>query len=617
MWDDFDFLGRVGALRLADLLPDRSIIFYRPISREVYFWVITHLLGSSPLAAHLLNAAIIAAILGLLISLVRRLAGPTSGMLSGLVFACSVAVPLAIGWSSASQDLLCAVFVLAALHLQLQRRVVASALAMGAALLSKETAISILPAVLIVPIAASRSARKEWMRSALPHAAVVIAWAAIHPWTRSILAGSTSPSPTHEYIAFRADTLLPSILQGIAITLNLPWVGGAPHWPGYLILPAMIATGIAVFLITRPVAVQSETSPAEVGRPFGSIVLGSFVIAGSIVLTSLLLGRWSPHYVCLPAVGLSMIAGPLLARAPLGIRVGSLVAFLWLGIGLRGNPIDPILPTEPNFQETAVALQKVERGFKALYPSLPPSNVYVSVQARGSGGIYGHLFRFQPLRVWYRQPGIWVLDPNRRRSRLPNEFLFWIDRDLSVYEIRLSDLAPRGPNGQISLPQYQKTLRGYAMGLAGTGDVARAVFILTNMPQQSRDVWTFDLRTAVALLLAAGREGDAAQLAGKAPSFPTPQAIEAVVALLAEPVTGLNLDDAAIRAFGLNPLDVPTLRVLMRRFEKAGYNLAAARMAERVQALAPGDAESAAVLERTKPDRSQEITVPIPYDIPQ
>jgi hypothetical protein len=616
LWDDFDFLGRAGALRLHDLLPDRSIIFYRPVSREMYFWIITHPFGSSPLIAHLLNATVVGGILWMLMAFVRRLAGRVAGLLAGLVFTFSAAVPLAIGWVSASQDLLCTFFLLAALNLQLQRRPFASALAMAAALLSKETAISVLPAVLAIPALSWRGSREISMRSAAAHGFVVVAWVAFHPWTHMILAGPAAAAPTHEYIALRGDTLLPSIVQGVAIVLNLPWLAGSPHWPGHLILPAGIASALTIFLLTRKLASRGSVAAPENTNPTLAILVGSIVLAGPIVLTSLVLGRWSPHYALLPAVGLSMLAGTLLAKAPQPVRIGSLMAFLWLGIGLRGNPIDPIIPTEPNFHETAVALGKVESGFKALHPTLPPSNVYVSVQARGSGGIYRHLFRFQPLRIWYRQPGIWVLDPNRRRPG-KGEYLFWIAPDLTVWEIGLKDLAPRGPTQQISLPQYQKTLRGYSLGLAGSGDVERAVYILANMPQQSEAVWAFDRRTAVALLVAAGREADASRLATGVPGFSKGQAEEAVVALLAEPIAGLDLDRAAMVAFGINTNDVSSLRSLLRRFEDAGYKLAARRFAMRLQALVPGDKESADALVRLRDVPSQEITVPIPYDVPQ
>jgi len=55
----------------------------------------------------------------------------------------------------------------------------------------------------------------------------------------------------------------------------------------------------------------------------------------------------------------------------------------------------------------------------------------------------------------------------------------------------------------------------------------------------------------------------------------------------------------------------------MRQFEAKGFSLAAGRFAARLQALQPGDRESAGVLERVRKYRPQEITVAVPHDIPQ
>ena len=51
LWDDFDFLGRSATLSWADLLPSKDVVFYRPLSREVYFCSCTTLgeLPPSPL----------------------------------------------------------------------------------------------------------------------------------------------------------------------------------------------------------------------------------------------------------------------------------------------------------------------------------------------------------------------------------------------------------------------------------------------------------------------------------------------------------------------------------------------------------------------------------------
>lgn len=620
IWDDFDFLGRVLSLHPKDLLPDPAVIFWRPLSREVYFWVLTHVLGGSPLAAHVMNLAIAAGIIAFLMAFVRTLAGGTAALLAGLVFACGAFLPLEISWASAAQDLLCALFAVAALYLLLRRKPLASALAMAAALLSKETAIAVYPAALALAVIRPERSRSEMMRAIGGYALVAIVWVAVHPWTRPLLTGSApGAGTTQEYLSFHLRSLLPAMVHGAGIVLNIPWVEGSPKWPGHLIAPAAIVTALLVLWLRKGTAgPDADRSIQHPGARLAMLV-GAFVLVGSVALTSLVLGNWPPHYACVPALGLGMIVGPALVQAPVPMRIAALVAFLWLGIGLRGNPFKPIFPSEPNFKVTAAALDKVEHGFKTLHPKLPASNVYVSVQARGprSGGIYRHLFRFQPLRVWYRQPGIWVLDPNRRRPGASNEYLFWIAPDLSVYEVGLRDLGPRGPTRQIDLGQYQKTLRGYALGLAGAGDVDRAVYILANLPENSPEVRTFDRRTAVALLYAANRDGDAERLSQVLPQFDINRSLEAVVALTVEPVAGLNLDRAAMRAFGFNPDDPSSLRAVMRQHYGRGYNLAAGRFASRLQALDPGDVESAEVLQRVKVQPSQEITVPIPYDIPQ
>jgi Dolichyl-phosphate-mannose-protein mannosyltransferase len=535
LWDDFDFLGRVANLRLGDLLPVRDVVFYRPVSREIYFWIITHVLGGSLVAAHIANAAVTASIVVLLVSIGNRLAGARAGLISGTFFACSAALPLATGWISASQDLLCLLFALIAFHLQLSRRVLVAGLAMGAALLSKETAIALMP----VPIAISvfqRWSRAEILRSGLIHLSVLALWALIHPWTRAILLGDLSPGESSgEYVAFRGASALSSSVHGLALTLNLRWVGSVMRWTGQNVVPALIATGAIGFLLARTKTL-ADPAPRADASSRTLMGVGALTMAGPIALTSLALRDWSPHYALIPTLGFSLLAGAMFGRRKTSIVMAGLAIYLWLGIVLRDTTTDPTIPSELNFSETAEALRKVEVGFKRLRPSFPPNaNVYVSVQARGHGGIYRQLFRFQPLRVWYRQPDIWVLDPNRVRRGAEAEFLFWITPDLEIMEIDLGSLEPRGGTGQVSLGQYQKALRGYAFGLASSGKVDRAVEILTTMPQTSTQIATFDHRSAAMLLIARGREPEAAALLRRVPSFDPASSIEAVSAVLIEP----------------------------------------------------------------------------------
>jgi hypothetical protein len=617
LWDDYDFLGRVASLKLTDLLPVSDVVFYRPISRELYFWGIQHILGGSQIVAHFVNAAVVSTIIVLLVSFVGRLAGPRAAFLSGLFFACSAPLPLLMGWISASQDLLCLLFAMVAFHLQLSRKALAAALAMTAALLSKETAIALMP----IPISIAwlqGASLKQIARTGLVHVAVLAGWAFLHPWSRGILLGDPSPVESGaEYVAFRGANALTSAVHGLALTFNLPWHGASMRWTGQNVLPAIVATGGMALLLTRMYRTSDDQPHSKTGSAT-LIVTAVLLVLGPIAMTSLALEDWSPHYALIPALGFSMLAGYFLGGLSLPVMVAGLAVFLWLGIAQRDTTTKPTIPSETNFAETDRALKTVERAFKQMRPTLlANSNVYVSVQARGHGGIYRQLFRFQPLRVWYGKSDIWVLDPNRYRPGADAEYLFWITPDLGVVEIDTQTLEPKGTAGSVDMAQYKKTLRGYSFGLAAGGRLNRAVQILITMPQNSMDVAIFDRRSAAMLLLAAGRHADAAKVLQNVPSFDHASAVAAVSAVLIEPVAGLDLDEAAMRAFDLNAADPSTIREVMAQLDRLGALAAAGRFAQRLQTMMPGDPQSASILKKANAPRPREIMAPIPYDIPQ
>ena len=620
LWDDFDFLGRSATLSLSDFLPSQDIVFYRPLSREAYFWLLYHVGGASPIAAHVASAAIVSGIILLVMSIVQRLAGARAAIISGLVLATSAAAPLALGWISTIQDLLCCLFALAAIRLQLSRRTMAAAVAMMAALLSKETAIAFIPIPVVLAHLMERE-RSSTVRAGLAQGLVLATWVAIHPSIRGLALGSGAiGSARNEYVGFQGARAAQAAMEGLALSLNVPWT--APmSLPSHLLPWALGGTAVFAAGILGLHRLGRDAA-GHVGIDGGAktlAVIGTMAWIGSILVTSFVVHRWFTYYAFLPAVGLGMLAGLLLRRSRLPIVLAVLMLFLWVGIGFRGARFDPDVPSELNFREADIALTRVEHQFKKLRPDLPPNaNVFVSVQTRGHGGIYRHLLRAQPLRVWYREPRLWVLDPNRRRGAGGQDFLFWITPELDVCEINTITLEPRGPNQVINLAQYQKALRGYAFGLAGSGGVDRAVQILTTMPEPSAALQAFDRRSAAALYFAVGRDADAEQVLSNVPKFNRVESMGAAASLLVEPITGLDLDVAAMQAFGLAPTDVDALRTIMRQLEASHATGAASRMASRVLAQAPGDAEAARVVrEANQAPQPKEIVKPVPYDIPQ
>src|SRR5258708_6470654 len=84
--DDYLFLDQVRHVDLVTALqrPDPLGNFYRPLSRQVYFWALSHMAGESAFVAHMINLLLIAGIVLMLYFLVVRLAGPPSGLIAAL-----------------------------------------------------------------------------------------------------------------------------------------------------------------------------------------------------------------------------------------------------------------------------------------------------------------------------------------------------------------------------------------------------------------------------------------------------------------------------------------------------------------------------------------------------
>src|SRR5262250_635365 len=97
LWDDFDFLGRSFHLRWNMLLPDPQTIYYRPLTREIYFGLI-NATGAHPLIGHLLNASCFALAVWLIGCIASRIAGPRAGLFAALILATMGAFPTVVGW---------------------------------------------------------------------------------------------------------------------------------------------------------------------------------------------------------------------------------------------------------------------------------------------------------------------------------------------------------------------------------------------------------------------------------------------------------------------------------------------------------------------------------------
>lgn len=609
LWDDFDFLGRAMQFRASNFLPEQGTIFYRPVSRELYFGILAGL-RATPALAHGLNLLCTLLLLYLLARVSRELAGRAAGTWSALIFACLGSLPMLSAWISGIQDLLAITFSLAALTAFIARRTPIGMVLYLLALLSKETAIAFLPALVL--IAAKRAQSRRGMLLSMVGVCLVTATVfAIHPSWRFYL--EHRGASAGGYLRLPGVDAIGTITSGVLAILNIPYsppsTSAAQHLAPYLLAALvllLVGYGIDRFSSRHAVPAGSARELATVGYS----ILGLGILAGSV------LRHWAPYQAVLPAVGLAMVAGAVVPRLGVGYRWLILAGYLWLGVLARSMPMAPTVTTEPNLRASGAALSAIERGFKLLRPSFPSnSNILVSAQFGGPTAPYYQLYRFQPLRVWYWDASLFVLHPHGSRKGADRDLLFWITPAYQVFEIDLKTFRPRTTGPRPEPSSYQKALRRYAVGLAASGRVSEGVWILTNLNSSDPVLRVYDWRLAGALLIAAGKEAEASEVLRDLPMPPRETALDLIMTTLAESVPTLDLDDAVMRAFGISPRDAAANRSLMRGFERYRLMEASARFARRVLALTPSDRDAHRILRAAEAaGPSPQITVPVPHE---
>jgi hypothetical protein len=598
-WDDYDFLTNALLNRLGDLLPDPADPFYRPISRGIYFLILVASGEHGVLVGHLLNLAFLAGVVVLLVRLGWRLAGPTAGLVAGLIFAGIGSVPTLIGWICCSQDLLSMLFILAALHAQLSQRRGAALGWTVAALLSKETALAIVPVlVLLDRVLDRRPARIA--RNAIAYGSVVLGWALVHPAVRILVSRGLLSGETG-YVGLENPLRWPVYFAKYVLTmLNLRITAPIPPWPAQMTVILVLAVGLTGFVLwkhRRGVGISKPEATYPTGRV---LLLAGLLCLGPLLLSSTILRSWAPYYAAYPALGLAILGGIALTRLPLPMKIGALTLFLALGVWSRESDLDPEMPTEKNFRLSSRAVRHVSTSFRKLYPQLPPgSQVLVSVQARGKAGVYTHVYTFGAVRIWYLEPSLRTRRPEARDRRGGPEFLFVITPDWDVIEIDPLTLRARTASGRDPSYSYcEVAIRAYAYGLAGSGETDRAVGMLLRMPEWSPRLRGVHRRMAATLLLGDRRDAEAERILAGEPPMDRGYALANLRAVLAEQPPGRIYDDLALRAFRIDPTDGDGLRDLMKWFGSMRYADVAIRFARRVEALHPGDAEATRVTSR-------------------
>ncbi|HEV8129306.1 MAG TPA: hypothetical protein VGQ14_06590 [Candidatus Eisenbacteria bacterium] len=611
-WDDFDFLARTQNLTWDKFLPDSRIIFYRPLSREGYFSILWAFGPDGAIWGHVLNAMLLAVAVVLLVSCTTRLVGAKAGFLSGALFAALGTLPVLVGTINCVQDLLAIVFILLALKCHLDGKPGWGVLAMGAALLSKETAVALIPAMLGVGWVLGSTWRRLRLVG-LGYAGLLSAWIAIHPGFHALLARKFASGGVG-YIGLDNPDRLASMGKTLLTLVNAPVLGPILFWNSEYTAPLILGS---ILMLAALFVLRKRPTPAHSRAPERRVIgLAIGMTLLPIIACSLLVRNWAPYYSCIPALGSSILLGLALSRLPIVVDGLALLVFLLLGVLFRQMSLDPSIITETTARPTAFALDHVRSQFRSLHPTMPRgAHALVSVGATGTAGVSAHIHRFQALRIWYDDPELRTYRPSKRVPTQKPELLFRITPDLSVMEIDPNRGGFRSAGSAPQVWEIRAAIRGYAKAVAVQGDVPRAATMLLAIPGRTEADRGYDSRLAAALLFAGGHEEEGQRILDTLRPISYSDALDQA-ALTALELAWEDKDyDALIRAFGISGDDIGATRYVMRRADEMGYGQVALSMARRIQRTAIGDPESAELIRKLTSISNKDL-VAIPANEP-
>src|SRR5688572_25695504 len=241
--DDYAFVLHGWNFHPAQLLPNPESGFWRPISRELYFGLLTRISPNNPLWGHILNWTLAVTSVSMVAEFARRVAGTRVGFFTGMLFAATAVMPTLVAWVCCSQDLFALVFLAAALLLQQSGRVAAAAACAAAGLLSKESAMFFLPG-----LAALRwiwnGDRRLLRKDALTYGALVATWAVTNPRMR-LLFRTGFASGEGGYVGLDNPDVGQHWIRMAATHLNFPAYGFGTPWPAHLTV-VMLAAALLI-----------------------------------------------------------------------------------------------------------------------------------------------------------------------------------------------------------------------------------------------------------------------------------------------------------------------------------------------------------------------------------
>jgi hypothetical protein len=343
--DDYTFLATLAFQHPLDWLGSMgSPLYWRPVSRQLYYLVLGPALVAHPLVAPLVHAALLAALFAVLYRIARHAwAPPVAATLAALPLAAEP-VRVLLGWPSGGEYLLAALFAALAVHQALRGRLLTSTLAALLAVLSHEAGLLVLP---VLPLVAWRRLRSP--RHAMPWlgavAAVGALWAAGFAASRAH--GAALPPAT-------GGPLLAAWWDVFGRTLRAQLLGeDATPWVRVAIASAALVWTVAMILEWRR---ANRSQPFRRGLVFGGLVW--FVLG--LVPAARVLPDWNAWRTFYPSLGLAFtVVGLAAAVAPRCVP-------LMLVVKLLSVALAPPAPRARRGAAAADAVRAVVRAARAL-----------------------------------------------------------------------------------------------------------------------------------------------------------------------------------------------------------------------------------------------------------
>lgn len=299
--DDFEFLARTTLHPAPDFLDTMGASYYwRPLSRQVWFPLVTPLLLAAPGAVAAIHVALVAATAFVLARVARRVVPAAAAALVGAAVIASEPARVLVTWPSGSQHLLAALGLALAAHESLAGRRWTAAVAAVAAALSHELGAFAFAFVALGGVA-RRAGRAAWLDAALA-AALAAAYAAGY---RAALAHGVTLPARGELPA--AAAWLETLRLLLAAGFNAETLGAGVAGP--LVVTTELLFGAALLVLLRPS--RRAEIPALV--PFVAAPLLAAWL-GAVPLASLL-PDWNAWRAWVPVVGLVFAVAIAAARA--------------------------------------------------------------------------------------------------------------------------------------------------------------------------------------------------------------------------------------------------------------------------------------------------------------